>query len=350
MPKFFVYDVQGDTAKVVDDDGNLSDVPVTQLPKGTQAGQDFDMAGNTRPPSSIAPEGEGLPADGTTGAPHIRPGDNDKMDILPEVAPGNVPVLEQQAKAAPTGPAARQQYAMQKVVSMGWSPEQAAGVVGRFMQEAYPDLRTGAIGDKGISMGIGQWNKDRRAALVNFAKENKADPLSLDTQLEFWNHEIRTSPNEKTAFETLSHAKSYEDASEAMMHYERPRGYTRANPAAGHGFDNTVNNAYSVLQAYDPDAKIELPDIKGGGNTSFAGLDKMIGDDEDPEAPGDEIAAADTNTFTPPDLSSLTNIDASEDNQRSAAGRQRIADIMAQGQIAPVLPSGSSFGDIFGQG
>lgn len=338
MPSF-VYEIQGDVAKIVDDAGNLSEVPVSQLPPGTQAGQDFEMD----------PGGAGQVVD--------EGGDEDVPAEDPIVASGGAAPRE-----APTGPAARQQYAMQKIISMGWKPEQAAGVVGRFMQEAYPDLRTGAIGDAGISMGIGQWNKDRRQALVNFAKtgeymgkkfgEPGRSPLDLDTQLEFWNTEIRNSPSEKIALESLESAQSYEDSSAAMMHYERPRGYTRSNPTRGHGYDNTVNNAASVLQGYDPNMKIELPKGKGGGNTSFAGLDETISPQEPTVGGAESASAAGGSTFTPPSFEMLTNPDTSGDDRSRQEGRGRIADMMSQGRIAPQqgLPIGSVFGDFFGRG
>ena len=339
----FIMDIQGDVAQVVDGMGNITEIPVSQLPDGAQPGQDFDI--------DLGGAGQTVDAGEDTG---------DSMDVESGGEVGGI-APPAQVRQAPTGPAARQQYAMQKIISLGWKPEQAAGVVGRFMQEAYPDLRTGAIGDAGISMGIGQWNKDRRQALVNFAKtgeymgkkfgEPGRSPLDLDTQLEFWNTEIRNSPNERIALESLQAANSYEDASAAMMHYERPRGYTRSNPTRGHGYDNTVNNAASVLQGYDPNMKIDLPKSKGG-NTSFAGVDETI------DAPQTTVGGEDPKTsggglgFTPPDLSMLTAPDTTSDDRARQEGRGRIADIVSQGRIAPQqgLPIGSVFGDFFGRG
>ncbi|TCL70461.1 phage tail tip lysozyme [Rhizobium sp. BK251] len=319
----FLFEKNDKTAKIRVD-GRTVEVPLSELPEGAEELGDVDMGGAGspsngvgNPPNSARGERIGIPGTGTPSAPSNAP-------TAPKSNAGH-----------------RQQYAMQKLVSLGWSPVQAAGVVGRFMQEAYADLRTGAIGDAGISLGIGQWNKERRQALVSFAKDRKTSPYDFDTQLEFFDHEIRNSPSEKLAFRSLSTAETPEQAAAAMMHYERPRGYSVKNPSAGHGYSNSLRNTASVLQTYDPNAQIALASNPGNGDPSlFQTIDPAeTGTEDDP-------SGSTGNRFVPPDLSVMTP-DTSEDDQRSAVARQRIAAMLALGQTPSILPTESTFGDFF---
>lgn len=336
----FILEVDDTVAKVLTPEGNVIEVPASAL-SGAKPGQDIDL-GDEAPAKTPEPEAN-------TPAP------------APEAAP---------TKAAPTGEKARQQYALQKIVSMGWSPIQAAGVVGRFMQEAYSRLDTGAIGDAGASLGVGQWNGARRRNLIKFAKtgeflgkkyhEGGKDPYNLDTQLEFWDTEIRNSPDERLAFKTLQAAQNTDDAAASTMHYERPRGYTRANPSRGHGYDNTVKNTLAVLGDYDPEHPVlalaagdTSPETMAGTETASdteladLGLDQAIDPPEVASKEGGGSSEDGGGTFTPPDLSSLMNMDLGLD-EAIAQGQQRIAELILSGQREQE-PITSTFGDFFGR-
>src|SRR5438034_2930291 len=89
----------------------------------------------------------------------------------------------------------RATYARDYFIQKGYSPIQAAAIVGNLMQESYSDLRTGAVGDKGISHGIAQWNKDRYTNLKNFASQRQKPWDDFDTQLAFVDNELRGKPN-----------------------------------------------------------------------------------------------------------------------------------------------------------
>lgn len=86
-----------------------------------------------------------------------------------------------------------QGYVFRRLVSMGHQPHVAAGLVGNLVQESGPGLNVGAVGDGGNSVGMGQWNGPRKAALMSFASSRGADPYNLDTQIAFLDHELKTS-------------------------------------------------------------------------------------------------------------------------------------------------------------
>lgn len=131
-------------------------------------------------------------------------------------------------------------------------PHQAAGIVGNLMQES--TMNTGARnkgdGSDGTdSIGIGQWNGDRARALHRFAGGNVNN---LDTQLDFVIHEMRNGP-ERAAWNNLMAADNVNDATAAMIGYERPFGYKRDNPRAGHGWDNRYAWAQEINGASPTD-------------------------------------------------------------------------------------------------
>lgn len=127
----------------------------------------------------------------------------------------------------------------------GLTPVQAAGVVGRWQQESGPGLNPTIIGDRSIpggSVGIGQWNRQRLQNLKKFGGNNWTDPA---VQARFFFQE--GAGPESRAFQMLKKADTIEEASQAMMGYERPAGFTWDNPAGGHGYGNTVKNAQKLL-------------------------------------------------------------------------------------------------------
>jgi hypothetical protein len=109
--------------------------------------------------------------------------------------------------------------------SKGWSPEQAAAIVGNLQAESGKDLNPGAVGDNGKAMGIAQWHPDRRKM---FEKEMGMpfEQSDLQTQLAFVNWELTHS--EKKAGDRLREARSAAEASAIVdKYYERSSGIHR---------------------------------------------------------------------------------------------------------------------------
>jgi hypothetical protein len=148
-------------------------------------------------------------------------------------------------------------YAKKVLMELGWKDYQAAAMVGQFMQESYADLRTNVWGDQKTAFGIGQWrdNYDRKTGvhspgrltdLLQFANDRKKPIDDLDTQIRFADWELRKG-SEKAVGKLLAASKNIDEALEAAIGYERPAGYKRDNPRAGHGWTNRERFAKGLL-------------------------------------------------------------------------------------------------------
>ena len=114
-------------------------------------------------------------------------------------------------------------------MELGWKDYQAVSMVGQFMQESYADLRTNVWGDQKTAYGIGQWRDynnqpGRLTDLFKFAQERGKPIHDLDTQIRFADWELRKG-SEKGVGKKLAAAKNIDEALEAAIGYERPRGY-----------------------------------------------------------------------------------------------------------------------------
>lgn len=135
-------------------------------------------------------------------------------------------------------------YAFHWLVNHGYAPHQAAGIVGNLTQESNvnPDVKPG---DNGTAFGIAQWRGPRLQGLQQFAQQNGQDWRSLDAQLGYLDHELRTT--EKSSGDALRAAPDVRSATRAVIGFERPRGYTPDNPEAGDGWQNRFNVAQSFV-------------------------------------------------------------------------------------------------------
>lgn len=148
-------------------------------------------------------------------------------------------------------------YGMKVLMDLGWKDYQAASLVGQFMQESYADLRTNVWGDNKTAFGIGQWRDNynkvtgehspgRLTDLLKFANDRKKPIDDLDTQIRFADWEL-TKGSEKNLGKLLKATKNIDEALEIAIGYERPRGYSKANPRNGHGWASRAAYAKSLL-------------------------------------------------------------------------------------------------------
>lgn len=158
-------------------------------------------------------------------------------------------VTSRTAADAATGLAAsadleqRAAYVRDGFIKRGLTPIQAAALAGHARQES--GYRTGVRGDNGTAEGYFQWRGERLVRGKAFARARGADWYDTDTQLDYTVHELKT--REKRAWTALQNAKTLEEATAAVMHFERPQGYTARNPRGGHGWDNRL--AYAAWAA-----------------------------------------------------------------------------------------------------
>lgn len=106
-----------------------------------------------------------------------------------------------------------------KLVKMGWSPQQAAGIAGSFLQESTGSAN--AENPTSHAYGLGQWLGSRVRDFEKFTGK----PLrgsTLDEQLAFFNYEVRQG-KEQSAGKKLMAATTPEEAALAhSKYYERP--------------------------------------------------------------------------------------------------------------------------------
>jgi hypothetical protein len=125
-----------------------------------------------------------------------------------------------------TGTKGSEKEAMEYFMSQDWTKEQAAGIVGNLIVESN-GLNTAAIrendaGDGLHSYGIAQWNKERWAALQQFAASKGKPWTDFKTQLEFVQHELNTSENE--AANALRQSSTAQEAAAIVdQKYERSK-------------------------------------------------------------------------------------------------------------------------------
>ena len=141
------------------------------------------------------------------------------------------------------------QLAMQYFQSQGWTPAQAAAIVGNLQQESYSRLDPNALrkndaGPGNHSMGIAQWNRERLGALRDFAKQQGKPWNDFQTQLEFVQSEL--TGTESRAGKALKGAGDINSATAAFAGYERPQGWSLDNPTGAHGWESRLANASAL--------------------------------------------------------------------------------------------------------
>ena len=108
--------------------------------------------------------------------------------------------------------------AVQELERLGWTREQAIGIVANLQAES--GMRTDAVGDNGKAHGVAQWHPDRQAKFKELFGIDVKD-ATLKQQLAFVDWELRNT--EKAAGNKLKNATSVEEASTIVQRdYERP--------------------------------------------------------------------------------------------------------------------------------
>jgi hypothetical protein len=146
-----------------------------------------------------------------------------------------------EANGTGAGPTNRSRYAYDFFIKKGFTPEQAAGIVGNLQAESGSNLdNLFNPNDKGLpSYGIAQWRGSRADAFRNL---NGVYPNegSLDQQLEFILYELNTT--EGRANEALRASTSAAEAAEVFDKlYERSDGST---------IQTRINNAQTLLDSF----------------------------------------------------------------------------------------------------
>lgn len=142
-------------------------------------------------------------------------------------------------------------HAVKRFQQFGRKDFQAYAIVGNDYRES---LMIPAIeGDKGLknsAHGIAQWRGSRFEALQAFAVTQGKPWTDLDVQINFQDHELRTT--EKAAGERVAASTTLEEAVKAAIGYHRPRGYTLAHPEKGEAYAKRLAAAQELSEALTP--------------------------------------------------------------------------------------------------
>ncbi|WP_429813536.1 phage tail tip lysozyme [Ensifer sp. B1-9] len=158
--------------------------------------------------------------------------------------------------------------------SKGLADHQVAGILGNIKAES--SFNPVAIGDSGKAFGLYQHN-DRSASLFNAigGRGNLGDALS---QHKFAYSELMGS--EGRAWNALLGAKDVRSATAAFAGFERPRGFSWANPEGAHNFTGRLNGAEEALSKFGGTAgqvNGSLGSLGGSVETAGKGLNSLGG-------------------------------------------------------------------------
>lgn len=167
-----------------------------------------------------------------------------------------------------------EEIAYRFLVSQGFEDAIARGIVAAMKGESLGNPQDEHEDSNGLlSMGIAQWNGQRRDALLAFGQSNNSDPYNIMTQLPFLVQELNT-----TEKEALNKAIAYYNengkTAEAMAYgftkfVERPRD-TEGEATRRMDFVSTVN---ALLQAANnrPSATGQQTDVTGAIQSALDG-------------------------------------------------------------------------------
>jgi Phage tail lysozyme len=180
--------------------------------------------------------------------------------------------LDVSKPAAPSlGNAASGREIAAKLVASGWTPEQAAGIAGSFMQESHgkADARNATSG----AYGLGQWLGSRRKDFEQWSGR-PLEGSSLDDQIGFFNYE--TSHKEKAAGDRLRAARTASDAADIhAKYYERP-GANEINLARREAYANMIAGGQSQVAGTNTPLATGGPVVAGASTSNSRSV--SIGD------------------------------------------------------------------------
>jgi hypothetical protein len=149
---------------------------------------------------------------------------------------------------------------------LGWTNNQAAGLVGNFQQESGVNLNPSATSPDGTSYGIAQWTAPRQ----NIFQQTYGKPIqgtSLKEQLDFVNYELNN--NERAAGNAL---RATTTASEAALvvsnQYERPAA-SAANNAQRVAYANNAAAVPPILASNDTLSQSEQNNLNNRSNSEL---------------------------------------------------------------------------------
>lgn len=158
------------------------------------------------------------------------------------------------------GSGAVQSQVWQFFAQKGLQPHQISGIMGNLSAES--GFNPLAVGDAGQAFGLAQWN-DRKGKLFD-AIGGRANLGDVQAQLEYLWSELNST--EGAAFKKLLAASDVRGATEAFAGFERPSGWSAANPAGAMHFDRRLAAAEAALTKFTSTTATAATDLGTLGN------------------------------------------------------------------------------------
>lgn len=231
----------------------------------------------------------------------------------------------------------------------GFSEYGIAGALARMRQESAfnPRARNKGDGRDGSdSIGIFQWNSDRAKRLRAFARRAGKSWDDIATQARFFAWEAKNDPNERKYGARLISARSTDEAAKAAISMARPQGWKANNPAAGHGFSNTLRwtknlgvKGVEPLTLHARDSSAPTPgelDIDMAGTGSAGG--RRYERANEPRISLEQFLGLDP-TLQSADAGTAELMTAWENFKQMNAGLDREAELDSREQFGPHFPA-----------
>ena len=152
---------------------------------------------------------------------------------------------------APGTTSERELQAMDYLVNeLGYSPVEAAGIVGNLLHESTMnpnELNENDAGPGSDSFGLAQWNEGRLRELQAYARRTGSSVGDFNTQLEFIQLELNST--EARARRRLESATTPSEAALAFTYFERFQGYEQG--ASGAETRERMADAERIFNAWN---------------------------------------------------------------------------------------------------
>ncbi|NVK20806.1 MAG: hypothetical protein HWE30_19175 [Methylocystaceae bacterium] len=127
----------------------------------------------------------------------------------------------------------------------GLAPHQIAAILGNVSAESA--FNPMAVGDGGTSFGLFQHHAGRGQGLLG-ALGGMGGLGNVEAQLQYAWSELLTGEN--GVLQTLLAATNVREATEAFVGFERPQGWSAANPSGAHGWADRLGGAEEALAKF----------------------------------------------------------------------------------------------------
>lgn len=154
------------------------------------------------------------------------------------------PNLMNGSPASPTSQSGVAAQAWNFFANKGLQPHQVAGILGNISAESAFNPK--AVGDAGKALGLFQWN-DRAPRMLS-AIGGRGNLGDVNAQLEHAWSELQGPENR--AFQALMKSTDVRGATAAFAGFERPRGFSWANPEGSDNFSGRLDAANDALSKF----------------------------------------------------------------------------------------------------